>query len=45
MPAAISAAIASGDEEAGPIVATIFVRRTCIVSRPAATRGNALQPG
>src|SRR4051794_15276393 len=30
IPAAIRAAIASGVEEAGPIVATILVRRTCI---------------
>jgi DNA-binding NarL/FixJ family response regulator len=31
MPAATSAAIPSGDEQAGPIVATIFVRRTRVV--------------
>ena len=38
MPAAIRAASASGDDEAGPIVATIFVRRRCIVRPPPARR-------
>ena len=33
MPASISAEIMSGVDEAGPIVATIFVRRACLVTR------------
>ena len=45
MPASISAASSSGDDDAGPIVATIFVRRTCMLSAACETRGKALQPG
>jgi hypothetical protein len=36
MPAATSCSNRSGDDDAGPIVATIFVRRTWSLMRPAA---------
>ena len=48
IPASISAASISGDDDAGPIVATIFVQRRRTMLPPGAhlvILGNASQPG